>query len=196
MSDIENKEPGFPSDKIRVWEKIIDVQKHFNDVKSKNQTLFISVVTASLIASGYLYSVQGHETFNFPLRVVDISILVYTIPLLGSAFFTLAFYILDFGIYHTLLKGAVKAGQEFEKNYIKADLTSIIIEKYSEEHKLFGFLEGAGVKLTWFYTIIGLGLVALFLVLNICHLLQKPSANENNQQKGIQQVIEDLERLK
>jgi hypothetical protein len=154
------------SDQIRVWEKIIDVQKHFNEVKSKNQTLFISVITASIAASGYLS--QGDRGSHLSIFMLHIQ--GYTLPLLAAIIFTIAFYILDVEIYHVLLKGAVRCGKDFENNILHQKLTSNIIEEQSESDTfIFPFIKGAHRKLIAFYVLIGGVLLLLFLILNCCN---------------------------
>lgn len=160
-------EPFNPED-VKVWEKIIDVQKHFNDVKSKNQTLFVSLVTAALVATGYLYQyqTQSAQPIIFSIPKITINFHVYTLPILGAALFTIPFYILDCGIYQILLKGAVECGESFERRRLKWPLTSVEIEKHSKHHRTF-LIRGAGNKLKAFYILIGFGLLILFLIFNI-----------------------------
>lgn len=151
-------------DDIRIWEKIIDVQMHFNEIKSKNQTLFVSIITTSLAGAGFLY-----KPSDLPIRISFgcsyIPLHLYTLPILGAVVFTLAFYILDYGIYHRLLKGAVKSGQKFENEVLGLELTSIMVKKEIANHRVFG-LRGAGDKQKAFYALIALPLLALFIVLN------------------------------
>jgi hypothetical protein len=153
--------------KVIIWSKIIDEQIHFNDIKSKNQTLFVSIITASMAAAGYL-SIQpvGKNIISIYLCRFSLKVLTYTIPIIGAIIFTLAFYILDVGVYHTLLKGAVKAGQAFEKKYLSTILPSTMIEHHSEKDKTFGFIRGAFDKISWFYAVIGFSLFILVLSLN------------------------------
>ncbi len=187
MSNFTNKE------KIRIWEKIIDVQKHFNEIKSKNQTLFISIITASLIVAGYLYKIEIADILEketHPDKIIDtigttrlcldlccinfeLCVKNFTLPLIIAAIFTVAFYILDFGIYHTLLIGSVACGKKFEKKHIKIPLTSTVIEKYSinKNFSSFFIIHGAGKKLQTFYLIIFSCLVFSFAVLNKFYLL-------------------------
>lgn len=140
------------------------MQKHFNEIKSKNQTLFVSLITASLVASGYLF--KDSQTSVIHLSVTWFcNIKSYTLPILAALIFSLAFYILDVGIYHTLLKGAVECGKQFEKNELHIELTSTIIEKHSQDDVTF-FCKGAENKLVAFYSFIAVGLIILFIFLN------------------------------
>lgn len=144
------------NEKINIWTKIIDVQQHFNDIKSKNHTIYMSMVTAALAAFGYLLSK------NNPF---------YSLPILGAAFFTIPFYVMDCHIYHVLLKGAVECGKDFEKNQLGMDLTSVQIEKECQDAS-FWWATGAGEKLKLFYQLFGFGLFFLFLILNLPNVIK------------------------
>jgi len=143
---------------IMIWERIIDVQKHFNEIKSKNQTLFVSVITASIAATGLLFKNQGNASI--------LCLYFYSLPILGACIFTLAFYILDFGIYQSLLKGAVDCGVQFEKDTLDLKLTSRIVEEASHNITTLG-IRKSSTKLQFFYGIIGFSLFFTFVFLNL-----------------------------
>jgi hypothetical protein len=143
---LNNNEEIRYEDKIKIWEKIIDVQKHFNEIKSKNQALFITLLTASLGAFGYLLKNGKYDLINLNFHIY---IYLFTLPILAAVIFTFAFYIIDYHIYHILLKGAVEAGRKFEEEQLNLKLTSIIIEEVSDNQKFLCW-EGSGNKLKAF----------------------------------------------
>lgn len=153
---------------IRIWEKIIDVQMHFNDIKSKNQTMFVSILTALLAATGYILMSKDISNNYFPIG--SFKLYIYSIALLVALVFSICFYILDHSIYHVLLKGSVNCGLEFEKSNLNEKLTSTYIEEESKKSPLSLLLfdckniKGAGKKHKWFYGIIISVLLLLFIV--------------------------------
>ena len=161
------QQPTYVQDKIRIWEKVIDVQMHFNEIKSKNQTLFISIITAFLAGAGFLYKHGNGADGALQIICTDITVYIYSLPFLGASIFTIAFYVLDFSIYHTLLKGSIECGKEIEED-LGIDLTSRIIEKESQKDKFLNseWFRGAGRKLSLYYFIIIFSLLGAFFVIN------------------------------
>ena len=145
---MEENKSQFDENDVRIWEKIIDVQQHFNDIKAKNQTICISILPAAFIASGYLYE-------------NDCSL--YPLPILIAAFLTFIFGFLDYTVFQKLLEGAVKCGKDFENEHLEP-LTSVKIDDYVKKHPTFGIQE-ARHKTLIFYILIALILLVLWVVL-------------------------------
>lgn len=124
---------------IEIWKKIIDVQKHFNDICIRLRALSITVITAFIGAIGYLW---GNSK-------IDVDTILLLTPLVVLAW--TAFYLMDMGWYQRLLIGAVQKGKEIEKNnkrYIPEIALATQITIASEE-SIFG--KFAEVKLHAFY---------------------------------------------
>ncbi|SRR6266487_222570 len=99
--DLENQ--------IRVWEKIIDVQMHFNELGVKIRGLAVTVLGAILTAGAF--ALKEHLS----LKIFSATIPA-VLPILIIALVTwMAFYLLDHLWYHRLLKGAVLQGDKAEK---------------------------------------------------------------------------------
>lgn len=163
---------------VRIWEKVIDVQKHFNEIKSKNQTLFISILTACLAGTGYLMlnkSIKDLYLIAININDFHFKLYLFSLPVLGAIIFTICFYILDHSIYHVLLKGAVECGKEIELEFFNRKLSSHIINEVSREDYLIknplnkeqGLIKGAGKKHQAFYRII-IGALSFFFVILTC----------------------------
>lgn len=176
MADKKNDSVLDTETKIRIWEKVIDVQKHFNEIKSKNQTLFISILTACLAGTGYLMlnkNIKNIYLIAVNIQDVHFKLYLFSLPVLGAIIFTICFYILDHSIYHILLKGAVECGKEIELEFFDKKLSSHIINEVSREDYLIknpfnadkSFIKGAGRKHRAFYITILLSLLFFFIIL-------------------------------
>ena len=89
---------------IKLWDRTIDVQKHFNDIELKIRQLVITV-------SGLLLG--GIITFSKLSTSADSNLI--SIAFLVTAVIWMIFYFVDKLWYHPLLKGAVYSGLELEK---------------------------------------------------------------------------------
>lgn len=160
--DLKDKEIN-----VKIWKHIIDVQMHFNEIKAKNQTIFASILTAILAASGYLLMGKG-ITDNYFL-IFGFKFHLYSIAILTAIILSVGFYILDYSIYQTLLKGAVECGKKFEIDHFSEHLTSNMIEEISQKNYLINIgkcklIEGTSQKHKCFYGLIILALLFIFFV--------------------------------
>lgn len=152
---------------IQIWKQIIDVQMHFNEIKSKNQTMFVSILTALLAAIGYI--LMNKDVANNYFLLGNFKLYVYSIAIFVSIIFSICFYILDHS-YHILLKGSVDCGKDFEKNHLNEELTSNRIERLSKMSPLSIIffdvkpIKGAGKKHKCFYGLIICTLIALLIL--------------------------------
>lgn len=94
---------------IKLWEKAVDVQQHFNDISWRIRALGLTVLTFTFGAVGVAYS--GAEPIEVLGRLVNPAFLV---PGIGF-FLWVAFWFTDAGWYHKLLVGAVKDAMRIEK---------------------------------------------------------------------------------
>lgn len=145
---------------VKVWEKTIDVQQHFNDIAMRVRNLFVTLLAAVLAILGYTIkeSAAGIHT-----GTVDLSDLlgpyIPMIIVLGL-FICAAFWFLDRLWYHRLLRGSVKMGSELEAR-LTLHLGDVgLTQHISEESRFFGrWRFDATLRLDIFY-----GLFALVVV--------------------------------
>ena len=130
---------------IKVWEKVVDVQMHFNDLCLKVRNVAISILGVLLGAAAISFRYAGGAQASV---FIFVAIVVW-----------LAFYLMDRYWYHELLKGAVHHGQEIEKN-LKDKIPTITLAHAirSQSHSSLG-INGAR-KLDCFY----LGILVILLI--------------------------------
>jgi len=93
---------------VKVWEKVVDVQMHFNELSLKVRGLAVTVLGAILTAAAF--SLKD----RLAIAVWDTQIPA-ALPILLIALLTwCAFYLMDHLWYHRLLKGAVAQGLVLE----------------------------------------------------------------------------------
>lgn len=106
MSEPENIE--LLKIQIGIWEKVIDVQMHFNDLCLRIRSFAISILGVLLGSAAIAYRFAGHvEIFSHKVPTATIFIAISIIA-------WLAFYLMDRYWYHELLKGAVHHAQKIE----------------------------------------------------------------------------------
>lgn len=89
---------------IKIWDRTIDVQKHFNDIELKIRQLAITV--SGLLLGGIITASKLNLSENSNL--IPIGFLI-------TGIIWIVFYFMDRWWYHPLLKGSVYAGLELEK---------------------------------------------------------------------------------
>lgn len=97
---------------LKMWEKSIDVQMHFNEIELKIRQLALTIFTGIISALGYLYKDKQHFPVDF-LGLPGLSI----ISLIGASIIY-AFFFMDKYWYHRLLKGAVMFTSNLEEKHI------------------------------------------------------------------------------
>ena len=97
-----------------IWEKAVDTQMHFNDMQVRSRQLGLTLIVASLALAAILLRSTTEDNF------VDIEIFglihVSALIILFAALSLLPLAILDIGVYHAMLRGAVYFGEEFERS--------------------------------------------------------------------------------
>ena len=99
---------------VRLWEKTIDVQMHFNEIEMKVRNFAVTVIAAFMGAIGVstkeeiIITVGGNE---YPLAAF---------LALSALVIWFAFYLIDRHWYHRLLYGSVAFGIELEKKLSSA----------------------------------------------------------------------------
>jgi hypothetical protein len=93
---------------IELWKQTITVQQHFNDLELRIRNLAISVFTAVLGATGFVYK----ENLRFSIGAYSGSLA--SALLVAGALVWLSFYFMDRWWYHMLLIGSVRQGLALE----------------------------------------------------------------------------------
>jgi hypothetical protein len=94
-----------------VWNYIVSVQMHFNDMEMRIRNLYFTILAASF---GLLGVVQGKEIEIVTPRV-HVSITLFVV--LAIILISMLFYFMDRHWYHRLLQGAVAQAIEIEQKY-------------------------------------------------------------------------------
>jgi hypothetical protein len=105
---------------IAIWAKAVETQMHFNEMSVKSRQLGLTFVAAALGVAVVLLS--RNEGFSYSLHFFpnfDIQLHVSVLLILGAWLAVRAVRILDLGVYHKMLRGAVTFGEDFEQHYMK-----------------------------------------------------------------------------
>lgn len=144
---------------VKIWEKTIDVQMHFNNIELQIRNYALTLFTAIIAGVGYLLK----EKFN-------IVVVGYIIPSSAAVSFIgmiimCVFYFMDKYWYHQLLKGSVSHAIKIENivNDQQINLTSEISK--SSQIKLIGFELDSNKKYYFFYYPLILIFFILYLAL-------------------------------
>lgn len=142
---------------LKVWEKTIDMQMHFNKMCMRLRHAALSILSALLAATAIAIRLEGLiQTGSSQIPVASIFIYVAIIILLS-------FYLMDRFWYHLLLRGSVEyakyLGEEAKKSGLNFKLNvSEVIEKKNK-----GRLNLSGAKkINFFY---GTLIIMLFAIL-------------------------------
>lgn len=156
MSDSESAE--ILKIKIGIWEKVIDVQMHFNDLCLRIRSFAISILGVLLGSAAIAYRFAGYvEVFSYKVPTATIFIAISIIS-------WSAFYLMDRYWYHELLKGAVHHAQKIEAS-LKNVLSEINLSHSIKEQSHESLSMNAAKKLHIFYIAILLVQVAALFVL-------------------------------
>ncbi len=101
-------------DLLRIWEKTVDVQMHFNDLSMRIRNLFVSLVSALVAASGAAYAYLQNGSLKFGVFGFEIHLIIFVLLALLTA--TSLFYFMDRHWYHRYLKAAGKCAGSIESN--------------------------------------------------------------------------------
>ncbi|UJJ31994.1 hypothetical protein [Halopseudomonas maritima] len=152
---------------IGIWEKVIDVQMHFNDLCLKIRSFAVSILGVLLGAAAIAYRFAGFIEFScyrLPTATIFIAI---------SIIAWLAFYMMDRYWYHELLKGAVHHAQKIEDS-LKGALPEIQLSHSIREQSHKSLKMNAAKKLHIFYLSILVVQIAALLAL-VSGVLRMPS---------------------
>jgi hypothetical protein len=175
-----------PTDKekeiyVSIWAKAVDTQMHFNEMSVKSRQFGLAFVAAAL-GLGIVLIARGEDfaiplAFGWHLNVSVIIALAGIVALWGVR-------LLDLNVYHQMLRGAVKFGEDYEENYMKQifslqkGMTQAITlfsqypnaETIRQSDGRYAYEKGRGEekkrkkardKIKWFYNIL---MLALFIL--------------------------------
>ena len=108
-----------PEDLIRIWEKAVETQMHFNEMSVKSRQLGFTFVAAALGVATFLLSRGEDFSILFPTRYGTFHLHISVLLIVISIIAVFAIKRLDLGVYHRMLRGAVTFGEDFEENYLK-----------------------------------------------------------------------------
>lgn len=166
---------------VRLWEKAVDVQQHFNDIGWRIRALALTALTFILGATGFAYLNMA------PIRQLGGGTLAPLVPVLGILIWA-GFWFMDSLWFHRLLKGAVEEGTRLEKllteSNVRVDLGASISQASSQPLFFKGWRMHSTTKLNYFYggTAIVLGVIAVVLMLvGPPHVTPNPHATSHVQ---------------
>lgn len=139
---------------IKVWEKVIDLQMHFNEMCMNLRRTAISVLGVMLAAGALSFRFGGiikigNNEISIAFIFVAIAFLVWV-----------SFYLMDRYWYHQLLRSTVSYAESLQASAEHAGLTFDldVSKKIREENQKSLKLSGAA-KINCFYGVIALALV-------------------------------------
>ena len=112
---------------VSIWENIISVQKHFNNIEIRIRNCAVTLYTFILAAIGYAVKENVRVLINE--KSISLAAIIGIFGIVPM----IAFYIMDRHWYHRLLNASVEQGmkieKELEKVYPSISLTTNIKEK-------------------------------------------------------------------
>lgn len=151
---------------IKMWDRTIDVQKHFNDIAFKIKQLVVSI-SSFIVGGGFALISAGK--INKVVKYNNLEISTISILLFITAFIWIVFYFVDRFWYHPLLKGAVKEGVALENeisNYLPIKGLTKTIGEYSPiVLPVFGVIHSEAKMNIFYWSII------LILLITACYVL-------------------------
>jgi hypothetical protein len=126
MSDLddERRRPAseFEEKVVAVWSKAVDTQMHFNEMSVKSRQLGLTFVAAALGLAVFLFSRGGSDAkfaFQGTVRGHQFQFHVAEFIILAAAASVYAVKLLDLGVYHKMLRGAVAFGEDLEEVHLR-----------------------------------------------------------------------------
>jgi hypothetical protein len=101
---------------VSIWAKAIDTQMHFNEMAVKSRQFGLAFVAAAL---GVGIVLIGHgEDYAIPL-FCGLKLNASVVIAIAGAVALYSVMQLDLYVYHKMLRGAVRFGEDFEQKYMK-----------------------------------------------------------------------------
>lgn len=90
---------------VRIWEKAVDTQMHFNEMSVKSRQLGLTFVAGALGVAVLL--LRSDQDFALAFEICNRTLHLHVTPLLivAAALALMAVRTLDLGVYHKMLRG-------------------------------------------------------------------------------------------
>jgi hypothetical protein len=107
---------------VTIWSKAVDTQMHFNEMCVKSRQLGLTFVAAALGLAVFLFSRSGNDArFSYTIPVCHHTLVLHVAEfiILAAAVSVYAVKLLDLGVYHQMLRGAVAFGEDLEETHLR-----------------------------------------------------------------------------
>ena len=112
----------FAENVVSIWSKAVDTQMHFNEMSVKSRQLGLTFVAAALGLAVFLFSRSSNEaTYVFKVQIAGFLLKLHIAEfiILAAAASVYAVKLLDLGVYHKMLRGAVVFGEDLEEVHLR-----------------------------------------------------------------------------
>lgn len=100
--------------KIEIWKRAIETQIHFAELSIKMRQIGLTLAGATIALAIVLY--RTGSIYSFKVPYFDFLLPVSTILMLSAAAILFAAKMIDVGVYHRMLRGAVKFNELYEES--------------------------------------------------------------------------------
>jgi hypothetical protein len=107
---------------IKIWEKAIDTQMHFNEMSAKSRQLGLTFVAAALGVAALLLANARDYYLHIWIYFTTIHVHISALIFLTAAAGVFAVRTLDVNVYHKMLRGAVVFGEDLEIKFMAPQL--------------------------------------------------------------------------
>jgi hypothetical protein len=112
----------FSENIVTIWSKVVDTQMHFNEMSVKSRQLGLTFVAAALGLAVFLFSRSGNDAkYSFDIKFLGKPFVLHVAEfiILAAAAAVYAVKLLDLGVYHKMLRGAVAFGEDLEEMHLR-----------------------------------------------------------------------------
>lgn|GEM_PF-2434287 len=107
---------------LKIWEKAIDTQMHFNEMSAKSRQLGLTFVAAALGVAALLLANSRDYYLHINIYVTTVHVHISAFIFVAAACGVWAVRTLDVNVYHKMLRGAVVFGEDFEAQFMTRQL--------------------------------------------------------------------------
>ena len=101
-------------ERLAVWERSIETQMHFAELSIKMRQIGLTLAGATVALAIVLY--RTNSEFSFDIAPLCISIPAASVLCAAAALILFGAKIIDVGMYHQMLRGAVKFNELYERD--------------------------------------------------------------------------------